>query len=435
MTPDTRYAKSGDVHIAYQTYGDGDIDLVVTPGFISNLEYYWDDARCSRWLTEMGRFARVTIFDKRGTGLSDRVADIPTMEERIDDMRAVMDAAGIERAALFGVSEGGSMASLFAAHYPARCEALILYGSFARFSTWFPTQEALDGFMDYARNHWGSGGLIQVGAPSLVNDPAAVQSVGKFERSGASPSAVSALMKMNSQIDISAMLPSIHVPTLIIHKTGDMMVPVEGSRELAALIPNARLFEMEGVDHMPWYDDCTVYLSEMEEFLTGDRSDAVADRVLATVLFSDIVDSTKRAEAMGDRAWRDLLDAHDQAIKKQLERFRGNQVKSLGDGVLATFDGPARAIRAAQAMREAANRIGIAIRIGLHAGEIEITDKDVRGISVHIAARVSAQAQGNQIVASRTVKDLVAGSGLNFDYLGEHELKGVPDTWQLYLVK
>lgn len=434
MVPVTRYAKSGDVHIAYQTFGDRPLDLVVTPGFISNIEYYWDDPRSARWLTEMSRFARVTIFDKRGTGLSDRVADLPTMEERIDDMRAVMDAAGVERAALFGVSEGGSMASLFAAHYPARCDALVLYGSFARFSTWFPTTEALDQFLGYVANFWGSGGLIQFGAPSLAADPAAQQSLAKFERTGASPSAVTALMKMNSQIDISAVLPSIRVPTLIIHKTGDMMVPVAGGRELAALIPDSRLFEMPGVDHMPWYDDCVDYIAEMEEFLTGERSDSFTDRVLATVLFSDIVDSTRRAEAMGDQQWRDLLDRHDQAIRKQLERFRGNEVKSLGDGFLATFDGPARAIKAAQAMRSAANQLGVDIRVGLHAGEVEITERDVRGITVHIAARVSALAPTNQVVVSRTVKDLVAGSGIHFEDFGTHVLKGIPDEWQVFKV-
>jgi len=435
MSPITRYAKSGDVHIAFQTFGDGPLDLVVTPGFISNIDYYWDEPRCARWLTAMSRFARVTIFDKRGTGLSDRVAVLPTMEERIDDMRAVMDTAGIRCAALFGVSEGGSMASLFAARYPERCQALVLYGSFARFSTWFPTQEALDQFLGYVEHHWGSGGLVQVGAPSIADDPAAQQSVARFERTGASPSAVAALMRMNASIDIAGELGNVRAPTLVIHKTDDAMVPVSGGRELASLIPDARLFEMPGRDHMPWFDDCTVYLAEMRIFLTGDSAEDHDERVLAVVLFSDIVDSTRRAESIGDHAWRDLLDRHDQAMRRQIERFRGREVKSLGDGFLATFDGPSRAIRAAQAMRAAANELGIDIRVGMHAGEVEQTERDVRGIAVHLAARISGLAAANQIVVSRTVRDLVAGSGVSFDDLGTHALKGIPDQWQVFEVR
>ncbi len=435
MSPTTRYAKSGDVHIAFQVFGEGPVELVVTPGFISNIEYYWDEPRSARWLTAMARFARVTIFDKRGTGLSDRVAVLPTMEERIGDMRAVMDAAGIQRAALFGVSEGGSMASLFAARHPERCEALVLYGSFARFSTWFPTQEALDQFLGYVEHHWGSGGLVQAGAPSIAHDPAARQSIAKFERTGASPSAVAALMRMNANIDIAGDLGAVRAPTLVIHKTDDAMVPVAGGRELASLIPNAKLFEMPGRDHLPWFDDCSVYLAEMRAFLTGDTGEDVDDRALAVLLFSDIVDSTRRAESLGDRAWRDLLDRHDHALRRQLERFQGREVKTLGDGFLATFDGPSRAIRAAQAMREAANQLGIDIRAGLHAGEVEVSERDVRGIAVHITARISALAATNQIVVSRTVKDLVAGSEMAFNDLGTHALKGIPDEWQMFEVR
>lgn len=326
MSPTTRYAKSGDVHIAFQVFGEGPVELVVTPGFISNIEYYWDEPRSARWLTAMARFARVTIFDKRGTGLSDRVAVLPTMEERIGDMRAVMDAAGID-------------------------------------------------------------------------------------------------------------LGAVRAPTLVIHKTDDAMVPVAGGRELASLIPNAKLFEMPGRDHLPWFDDCSVYLAEMRAFLTGDTGEDVDDRALAVLLFSDIVDSTRRAESLGDRAWRDLLDRHDHALRRQLERFQGREVKTLGDGFLATFDGPSRAIRAAQAMREAANQLGIDIRAGLHAGEVEVSERDVRGIAVHITARISALAATNQIVVSRTVKDLVAGSEMAFNDLGTHALKGIPDEWQMFEVR
>lgn len=327
------------------------------------------------------------------------------------------------------------MASLFAARYPERCQALVLYGSFARFSTWFPTQEALDQFLGYVEHHWGSGGLVQVGAPSIADDPAAQQSVARFERTGASPSAVAALMRMNASIDIAGELGNVRAPTLVIHKTDDAMVPVSGGRELASLITDARLFEMPGRDHMPWFDDCTVYLAEMRIFLTGDSAEDHDERALAVVLFSDIVDSTRRAESIGDHAWRDLLDRHDQAMRRQIERFRGREVKSLGDGFLATFDGPSRAIRAAQAMRAAANELGIDIRVGMHAGEVELTERDVRGIAVHLAARISGLAAANQIVVSRTVRDLVAGSGVSFDDLGTHALKGIPDQWQVFEVR
>ncbi len=434
MLPMTRYARSGEVSIAYQTFGDGDLDLVITPGFISNLEFYWDDTRATRWLTAIARFARITIFDKRGTGLSDRVQELPRMETRIDDMRAVMDAAGIERAALFGVSEGGSMAAYFAARYPQRCRALVIYGGFARFATWFPTPEALEQFFGYVRTQWGSGGLIAVGAPSLANDPAAQQSIARFERSGASPSAVEALMRVNREINITDALAHVAAPTLVIHKTGDAMINVSGGHELASLIPGARLFEMPGNDHLPWADDCQVYISEMEEFLTGSRSDDATDRSVATILFTDIVNSTRRAEALGDSRWRDLLDTHDKMVRKQLERFRGREIKSLGDGFMSIFDSPSRAIRAAQTMRDEASRIGIELRLGMHAGEVEITDKDVRGIAVHIAARVSALAPANGILVSSTVKELVTGSGTAFVDFGVHELKGVPDAWRLLQV-
>ncbi len=434
MNPTTRYAKSGDIHIAYQVFGDGPVDLVLAPGFVSHIENYWDDPRCARWLTRLASFSRLVIFDKRGTGLSDRVPDLPTMDERMDDMRAVMDAVGLEQAAVMGISEGGSLASVFAAHHQARCNALVLYGAFATFKSWFATPEALEELFEYIGTQWGTGASLPMFAPSLGDDPAYQQWWGKFERLGANPGAAIALMRMNNEIDITDILPAIHVPTLVIHKTDDVTIDIEGGRTLATRIPNARMFEMPGQDHLPWADDCEPYLREIEEFLTGETSAPITDRVLATVLFTDIVDSTARAGALGDRAWRDLLATHDNAVRKQLSRFRGNEVKSLGDGFLATFDGPARAIQCARSIKDSVAQVGVDVRIGLHTGEVELADDDVRGIAVHIASRVASIGDAGDILVTRTVKDLVAGSGLAFDDRGDRVLKGVPDAWQLYSV-
>lgn len=433
MQPTTRYAKSGDVHIAYQVFGDGPLDLVVAPGFVSHIDNYWDEPSFARWLSRLGRFSRVVIFDKRGTGLSDRVSELPGMDQRMDDVRAVMDAAGVERAAVMGISEGGSLASLFAAHHPARCQSLVLYGSFAQFTSWFPTDEALEGLFQYIDSDWGSGASLPLFAPSKADDAAFQRWWGKFERLGADPGAALALMRMNSQIDITDVLPTIHVPTLVVHRTDDVTIDVGGGRTLAERIPNARLFEVPGTDHMPFVgDNVEEILQEIEEFLTGEKSAPIIDRVLATVVFTDIVDSTARADTMGDRAWRDLLGQHDIAVRQNLERFRGNEVKSLGDGFLATFDGPARAIHCARSISASLQQLGLPARIGVHTGEVELKEADVRGIAVHIAARISALGNANDVVVSRTVKDLVAGSGISFEDFGTHTLKGVPDDWQLF---
>ena len=434
MVPTTHYAKAGDVHIAYQAFGEGPVNLILAPGFVSHIENYWDDPRCARWLNRLASFSRLTIFDKRGTGLSDQVRDLPAMDERMDDMRAVMDAVGCERAAVMGISEGGSLASLFAAHHPSRCEALVLYGGFAKFSSWIPTEEALEELCQYVDHRWGSGESLPMFAPSLAGDTASQHWWGKFERLGGTPGAAIALMRMNSQIDITDILPTIRVPTLVIHRIDDVTVDVEGGRTLARLIPDARLFELPGVDHLPWVGDNEEYLEEIEEFLTGQRSAPIIDRVLATVLFTDIVDSTTRAEALGDTAWHDLLGEHDRIIRHELARFRGHEVKSLGDGFLARFGGPARAIECARAIREATRRLGFALRIGAHTGEVDLADDDVRGIAVHIASRVAGLARADDILVTRTVKDLVAGSRISFVDMGSHELKGVPDLWQLYRV-
>jgi pimeloyl-ACP methyl ester carboxylesterase/class 3 adenylate cyclase len=431
MQPVTRYAKSGDVHIAYQVFGEGP-DLIMAPGFVSHVEHLWDEPRLARWLNKLGGFSRVVLFDKRGTGLSDRVAHLPHMDERMDDLRAVMDAVGIERASLLGVSEGGSLAALFAASHPERIQSLVLLGSFAQFRR-TTTDEAFDRMIRYMDEAWGTGKILRAFAPSKADDAALKQWWGKFERLGASPSAAIALMRMNREIDISGILPSIRIPTLVIHRTKDTLISVEGGRELAAGIPGARLVELPGADHLFFVDDAgDGAIAEIEEFLTGSRSAPVVDRVLATVVFTDIVDSTKRADTKGDQAWRDLLEAHDTTVRRELTRFRGREVKSLGDGFLATFDGPARAIHCASAIRDQLRGLKVPVRIGVHTGEVELTENDVRGIAVHIASRVAHIGGADDVLVSRTVKDLVAGSGIKFEDFGIHTLKGIPEPWQVF---
>jgi len=429
----TRYAKSGDIHIAYQVFGDGP-DLVVAPGFVSHFENYWDEPHFARSLNKASGLFRVVLFDKRGTGLSDRVAHLPHMDERMDDLRAVMDAVGIERAHLFGISEGGSLAALFAASHPERTQSLVMYGSFARFRHWIATDQAWGALVKYMDEAWGSGKSLPAFAPSKANDSAIQEWWGKFERLGASPSAAIALMTMNREIDISGILHSIRVPTLVLHRTEDTLVSVEGGRELAAGIPGARLVEFPGTDHLFFLDDDAndKVLAEIEEFLTGARSAPAVDRVLATVVFEDIVDSTKRAQATGDKGWRDLLNAHDKTVRRELSRFRGREVKSLGDGFLATFDGPARAIQCASAIRGSLRGFDVPVRIGLHTGEVELLENDVRGIAVHIASRVAQLGDADDVLVSRTVKDLVAGSGIKFEDFGMHTLKGIPEAWQVF---
>ena len=430
MAAVTRYARSGDVHIAYQVFGEGPVDLVLGPGFISHVEACWDEPSFARWLNQLGKSARVITFDKRGTGLSDRVNDLCGIDQRMDDIRAVMDAAGSQRAALFGVSEGGTLGTLFAASHPDRCQALILYGTFAR---WFPTEEELHVAIGYMQQYWGSGLSLRRYGPSKLKDPAFLQWWGRLERLGASPSAAIALVRMNSQLDASDILSTIRVPCLVLHRAGDLVVNIEDGRFLAKHIPGARLIELSGEDHLPFIgDNADDIVGHVTEFLTGVRAEVEIDRVLATVLLTDIVGSTIKAESLGDRGWRDLLDAHNGAVRKELTRFRGHEVKSLGDGFLATFDGPARAIRCACAIAQAVKPLGIDVRAGLHTGEVEYSDDDVRGIAVHLAARVSALASPGEVLVSRTVRDLVAGSGLRFLERGSHVLKGVQEPMQLF---
>ena len=406
---------------------------MLVPGFVSNVENYWDQPDFARFLTRLASYARVVTFDKRGTGGSDRVGELPGLDVRMDDLRAVMDAVGMEQAALLGISEGAPLSILFAATYPDRCRALVLYGSFSRFSYWFPTEEALAAFFGYVETAWGSGGSLQKFAPTRVGDAAFQRWWGRNERLGASPAAVTALMRMNSQIEISGVLPAVRVATLVIHRTEDQVVNVEGGRDVAAKIPGARLAEFPGKDHLFYVGESADDISDtIEEFLTGSRGAAIADRILATVLFTDIVGSTEKAAQLGDQLWRHLLDDHHAMIRHNLARFRGQEIKTTGDGFLATFDGPARGVRCACAIVEEIKSLGIDIRAGLHTGECEIMGDDVGGIAVHIGARVAALAGAGEVLVSSTVRDLVAGSGLRFDPRGSRSLKGIPGEWQVF---
>lgn len=434
--PETRYAKSGEVRIAYQVVGAGQLDLVYVPGFVSNIDLVWDMPEWAYFFGRLAAFSRLILFDKRGTGLSDRVAGIATLEERMDDVRAVMDAARSERAALFGASEGGPMSLLFAATYPHRAKALVLYGSYAR-PTHLLSEQEFTKEMELIDRLWGTGEYLMARyMPRGLSEEAVRPVFARLERQSASPSAVMAIRRMNREIDARHVLPVIQVPALVIHRIGDPAINVDLGRDLAANIPGARYVELPGTDHVPFYErDITDQIvDETEEFLTGSRSEADVDRVLATVLFTDIVDSTKRAAELGDRQWRALLDRHDDTVRQQLARFRGQEVKNLGDGFMATFDGPARGIRCAASICDSVRALGIAVRSGLHTGEVELKRDDVAGIAVHIAARVAAEAAAGETVVSSTVRDLVAGSGLSFQDRGVHVLKGLPEALHLYSV-
>ena len=435
MEHTTRYAKSGEIHVAYQVFGEGP-DLIMAPGFVSHFENYWDEPRLARWLNKLGSFCRVVLFDKRGTGLSDRVAGAPDLEVRMDDVRAVMDAVGSERAAVFGVSEGGAMSMLFAATYPDRSRALVLYGTYAHYPTWVLSGERLQAFIDVIERGWGTGETVEFFMPSKASDENFRREWGRRERLGASPAAAVALTRMNTEIDVRPILPAIRVPTLVMHRTGDSRCNVEAGRYIGNSIPGAKYVELPGSNHSFNTEPDMVdrIVDEVEEFLTGSRGEVEVDRVLATVLFTDIVDSTKRAAGLGDRQWRALLDRHDAAVRTQIGRFRGHEVKSLGDGFLATFDGPARAVRCAAAIAGSVQPLGLAVRSGLHTGEIELTRDDTGGIAVHTAARVVAMAGPGETLVSSTVRDLVAGSGLRFEDRGRHALRGLPEEVHLYTV-
>lgn len=434
--PETRYAKSGDVHIAYQVVGDGPFDLVLVPGWVSHLEHAWEEPTNARFMHRMASFSRLIMLDKRGTGLSDRVslAELPSLEERMDDVRAVMDAVESERAALVGVSGGGSMCALFAATHPERTSALVLYGANARHPLHGLPDRRLQPILDAFERDWGKDTGVGMSAPSRANDPQYRRWASRLWRLGASPGAGVALLRMAASIDVTHVLPTIYVPTLILHRTGDQMVPVDQSRYLAENIPEAKYVELPGNDHMPFVGDADAILDEIQEFLTGVRPGREPERVLATVLFTDIVGSTERAAELGDRRWQELLGGYYALARRELERFRGREVKTTGDGFLATFDGPARGVRCACAIGDQARGLGLPIRAGLHTGECETIGEDIGGIAVHIGARVAAEAAPGQVLVSSTVKDLVAGSGLRFEDCGPHRLKGVPEEWRLFAV-
>ena len=439
MQPETRYARSGDINIAYQVVGKGPPDLVIVPGWLSNIDFCWEEPALARFLTRLASFARVILFDKRGTGLSDRVTDMPSLEVRMDDVRAVMDAVGSEVAALFGYSEGGSMCALFSATYPGRTSALIMHGAFAR-RRWAPdypwgqTEEQVRNSLEQVEREWGGPVRIDVHAPSMAQDERLRQWWARRLRASASPAAASTLLRMNAEIDVRHVLPAIRVPTLILHSIHDRVSHIDATRYMAAQIPGAKLVELDGIDHIPWGDKSEVILDEVEEFLTGVRRNPEYDRVLATVLFTDIVGSTDKAASLGDRLWSDLLDCHHASVRRELARFRGREIGTAGDGFLAAFDGPARAVRCACAISDSVRSLGIEVRAGLHTGECEVMGDALSGIAVHIGARVAALASPGEVLVSATVKDLVAGSALSFQDRGIHSLKGVPGEWRLFAV-
>jgi len=439
-TPRTWYAKSGDVHVAYQVLGEGNtVDIVYVQGAFTHLGVMWELPAFQRFCQQLGSFARLIWFDKRGMGQSDRV-QAGTLEERMDDVRAVMDAADSPRAVLLGASEGGPLSLLFAAAHPERTAGLILAGAEVkeRVSEDWPwgesTPEHFEDALQSLPDRWGGGGWIDYIAPSLAGDPYARDWAGRLAINAATPGAAQSFMRMAFDIDVRSIVPTIAVPTLILHRTDDPVCHVENARFLARHIPGARYVELPGNDHAPWADGEDI-LAEIREFLTGAREPAEPDRVLATVLFTDIVGSTERAASLGDRRWRSLLDLHDHAVRDQLRRFRGSEIVTTGDGFVASFDGPARAIRCAQATREATRQLAIELRFGLHTGECEVRGKDLAGLAVHIAARVGALAGPGEVLVSSTVKDLVAGSGIEFNARGEYELKGVPGRWSLFAVQ
>ncbi|HLX87573.1 MAG TPA: adenylate/guanylate cyclase domain-containing protein [Acidimicrobiales bacterium] len=438
--PRTHYARSGNVRIAYQVVGDGPRDVVFAPGVLSHLDLIWEDRILTKFFTRLGSFSRLVLFDKRGTGLSDRDVGSPDLEERIDDLRAVMDAVGSERASLVGYSDGGSMCMLFAATYPERTEALVLAMTSPRFTRDddFPCGALLEQNLELGRRvaeeHWGEGLTLSVFGRSVADQSWAQEVMGRWERLSASPSGFESLIDTASGIDVRPVLSSINVPTLVTARLDDGAIPVEASRYLAQHIAGAKYFEQPG-DHLLGLGDVDILADEIEEFLTGARPVGEPDRVLATVLFTDIVESTAHAARLGDRRWRRVLDEHDSIVRRRLAEFSGREVKTTGDGFLATFDGPARAIRCACAIRAAMPPLEIEVRAGLHTGEVELVGDDVAGIAVHIGQRVSAHARPGEVLVSRTVKDLVAGSEIRFVDHGEHELKGVPGRWNLLAVE
>ena len=439
MPPRTRYARNGDVHIAFQTFGEGPVDLLFVPQAVSAFELMWENPGVARFFARLGAFARVIVFDRRECGMSDRLGGPTTLEEQMDDVVAVLDAAGAERAAIYAMLEGGPMAMLFAATHPDRVQALILYATFARTTRapgyeWAPTAEERAARVAMLSDAWGDGSVVDMLAPNHADDRQLREWVGQLQRFAMSPSTARFMQEFNADTDVRSVLPSIRVPTLVLHREGDRGMDPRHSKFIAGEIPGATLRLLPGEDNFPFLGDSESVIGEIEEFLTGSRATRAADRVLATVLLSDICRSTELAAAMGDGRWRDVLAGHHDDAGRAVAAHQGRVVKSTGDGVLATFDGPARAIRAGKAMVAEAARRGLQLRVGLHTGEIEIMGDDVGGLAVHIAARVMAQAGADEVMTSGTVKDLVVGSGVAFEDRGTHRLRGVPDEWRLWAV-
>ncbi|HWJ81558.1 MAG TPA: adenylate/guanylate cyclase domain-containing protein [Nocardioides sp.] len=437
MRPRTGFARNGEIRIAYQVVGDGPVDVVMTPGYVSHLDLWWMLPETNRFMQRLSSFSRLILYDKRGTGLSDPAPGLPAMDERMEDLHAVLDAVGSERTALFGFSEGGPLSMLFAATYPERTTALAIFGSFARYAgeDYFPhllpeMDRVLEAFADI-HDHWGEGRMLDLMAPDLADDTALRDSMGLFERLSASPAMASALLRAALEIDVTHALSSITCPTLVLHRSKDV-VPLEAGRDLADRIPGARLLELPGSSHLPWLGDTDSVLAPLEEFLTGARGAGVATRALVTLLFTDIVGSTGQAAAMGDTRWRSLLERHDALVRREVERGGGTVVKSLGDGAFARFDTPARAIEAAERIvRDAPVDLGVEVRAGVHTGECELLGDDLGGMAVHLASRIAAQARGGEVLVSAAVRDLVLGSPIEFHDRGVHDLKGVPGRWQL----
>jgi pimeloyl-ACP methyl ester carboxylesterase len=439
MIPETRYTKSGDIHIAYQVVGDGTRDLVLVPGWISNIDVFWEEPSMVRFLKKLASFSRLILFDKRGTGLSDRVTDTPMLEERMEDVRAVLDAVGSKRATLLGYSEAGTMVALFAATYPERTSAIIMISSFARrIKTvdypWGATEAQYQSFIDDIQCNWGGPVGMEIRVPSRINDLQFKKWWAKFLRMGASPATAAAITRMNIDIDVRDILPLIKVPTLIIHARGDQAIELGHGEYLAENIPNSTFVVVDTSDHLPWVGAATEILEAVEEFVTGIKTHSSTQRVLSTLMFTDIVDSTRIAQSLGDKKWRDLLENHDTIVRHELSIYRGKEIDTAGDSFFASFDGPARALRCAQAVIQSLLVSGVSVRIGIHTGECELRGNTLAGIAVHITSRIADLAGPQQILVSRTVKDLVAGSGIEFADIGSYSLKGVSEDWQIFEV-
>ncbi|MBV8304238.1 MAG: adenylate/guanylate cyclase domain-containing protein [Acidimicrobiia bacterium] len=435
--PETRFTRSGGVDIAYQVVGDGDRDLVMTMGWVTNLDVMWELPELAGFLEALARIGRLVLFDKRGTGLSDRVSGVATLEERAEDVGSVMDAVGSEEAVLVGWGDGAAIAAMFASTYPARVSALVLSTLTValREGSIVADPATMDAMRLAVERGWGDALFLPVVAPAHAGDPRIQSWWRRWERSSATPNAAAQLLQWGAQIDLRPVLPAVQAPTLFVERSGGALVDLESVRRAAELVPNGRYVEVPGDDLLPFFGDPDPMLGEIEEFLTGERTVVDPDRALATVLFTDIVGSTLHAGSAGDHKWRHVLDSHHQEVRRSLAQFGGVEVDTAGDGFLATFDGPARAVRCACFIRDAVRRIGLDIRAGLHTGEVERRDRSIAGLAVHIGARVAAVAEASEVLVTDTVKALVIGSGIAFGDRGMHHLKGVPDEWHLFRVE